>query len=106
MTVVTQEKLKEVTDKIVRKFNPEKVILFGSYAWGTPTKDSDVDLFIVKESDKSRRESQIEMRSFLFGSSFPYDVLVYDPKEAEKRIQIGDFFIKDIFDKGKILYER
>ncbi|MBI5079549.1 nucleotidyltransferase domain-containing protein [Candidatus Wolfebacteria bacterium] len=104
--MATQKQIQEIANKIVEKFHPEKIILFGSYAWGNPTENSDVDLFIVEENDKPRRERQMELRSFLFGSPFPYDVLVYTPKESKRRVQIGDFFIRDILNKGKILYER
>lgn len=104
--MVKEKQIKEMADKIAKEYKPEKIILFGSYAWGHPTEDSDVDLFVIEESNKPRRERQIELRSFLFGSPFPYDVLVYDPKETEKRIQAGDFFIRDILNKGKVLYER
>ncbi len=106
MNAVKNQQIQEIADKIAEKFKPEKIILFGSYAWGKPTKDSDVDLFIIEKSDKSRRERQLELRSFLFGSPFPYDILAYTPEESEKRIQVGDFFIKNILNKGKILYER
>ena len=106
MDIIKEQQIQEMANKIALKFKPKKIILFGSYAWGNPTKDSDVDLFIIEESDKPRRDRQLELRSFLFGSPFPCDVLVYTPKESEKRVQIGDFFIKNILNKGKILYER
>jgi uncharacterized protein len=101
------QKIQDITGKIVKEFQPEKIILFGSYAWGEPHEWSDVDLFIVKESNKSKIDRARDIRMYLFGNNFPpIDLLVYTPQEVEKRISIGDFFVKDIFTRGKILYAR
>lgn len=102
-----QKKIQRITDQIVKNYNPEKIILFGSYAWGKPTKDSDVDLFIVKKSRKRRINRERELSGYLFGYDFPaMDLLVYTPTEIKKRISIEDPFIKDIISKGKLLYAR
>lgn len=105
MKTVTQEKIKEVTDKIVKEFEPEKIILFGSYAWGKPTKDSDVDLFIIKNSDNTRETTRIINR-FIFPRPFPLDLIVYTSEQVEKRKQMHDFFLESILTRGRILYER
>jgi len=97
--------IKAVTEKIVKEFQPEKIILFGSYAWGKPTEDSDVDLFIVKKTDNAR-EAAREIDGLIFPRPFPIDLVVYDPQKVEYRKKIGDFFINDILTKGKILYAR
>lgn len=99
------EKLKEVTDKIVKEFNPEKIILFGSYAWGEPTEDSDVDLFVIKKTENTR-ETARKIDGLIFPRPFPIDLIVYDPERVEYWKNRGDFFIKDILAKGKILYAR
>lgn len=100
-------KLKPLTQKIVKDYNPEKIILFGSWAWGRPHKWSDVDLFIIKKSKKRRIDRERELRTKLFGNNFPpLDLLIYTPKELKKRIQIEDFFIQDILKKGQILYAK
>lgn len=100
-----QKTINEIRDKIVREYKPEKIILFGSYAWGKPHEWSDVDLFIVKKSKKRRIEREYELRMKLIDDNFPpMDLLIYTPKEVEKRFEIGDFFIQDIFSKGIILY--
>ena len=102
-----QKEIKKITDQIVKKYKPEKIILFGSYAWGKPTEDSDVDLFIVKKSGKRRIDRGRELRKMLFGNDFPaMDVLIYTPKELEKRISMEDFFIKEILSKGKVFYDK
>lgn len=100
-----KQKIPEMKEKIVKEFNPEKIILFGSYAWGNPTDDSDIDLFIIKKSVLSRLERQMELRRKLWGSDIPMDLLVYTPEEVKKRLDIEDPFIEYIFSKGKILYQ-
>lgn len=102
---VSEQKIQEITKKIVNQFHPQKIILFGSYAWGEPRENSDVDLFIVQESDKPRLERQFEIRLALFPPGLSIDLLVYTPKEIEKRLQIDDFFIREILTKGKIVYD-
>lgn len=100
-----KEEIKKLTEKIIKNLNPEKIILFGSYAWGKPGPDSDVDLFVVKQSSASRRNRQLEARKLLCDSDIPFDVLVYTPEEIKKRLELEDFFIKNIMTKGKILYD-
>ncbi|MBI2591132.1 MAG: nucleotidyltransferase domain-containing protein [Candidatus Brennerbacteria bacterium] len=104
--VITQEKIKQVVDKIVKEFEPEKIILFGSYAWGEPDKDSDVDLFIIKETDKNIFERNREAQRIIFGSGIPIDVLVYTPKQLIRREKLGDQFVQEIINKGQIIYEQ
>lgn len=100
-----QLEIKRITRQIVEKYKPEKIILFGSYAWGKPHKWSDVDLFIVKKSKKRKIDRERELRTMLFGNNFPaMDLLIYTPSEARKRVIIEDPFVKDIFLKGKLLY--
>ena len=101
-----QKEIKKITDQIVKKYQPEKIILFGSYAWGKPTENSDVDLFIVKESDLPRRFRTTRVERILDSVSFPVDVLVYTPKEIKERRSLGDFFVGNIFKKGKVLYAK
>lgn len=98
------KKLKRITNKIVKEYSPEKIILFGSWAWGKPDPDSDVDLFIVKNSKKPRGQRQRDLRMKLFPPGMSLDLLVYTPKEIEKRLKMGDFFIRDIINNGKLLY--
>lgn len=100
-------KIKEIANKIAIKFNPEKIILFGSYAWGTPTEDSDVDLFIVKNTKLPSREIAQEISKDIFPRPFPLDILVCTPSEVMKKIKEDrNLFIEDIINNGKILYGR
>lgn len=101
---LVNKKIQEVVDKIVRECKPEKVILFGSHAWGEPTEDSDVDLFVVKESKVPRRERQRDLRFRIYPPDLPLDLLVYTPNEIERRLELGDLFVRDIIENGKTIY--
>lgn len=100
------KKLKEITDKIVKEYQPEKIILFGSYAWGKPGPDSDVDLFIVKDTNNTR-EMMREISRSIFPRPFPLDIMVDTPSGVETKIKKDrNLFIEDIVNNGKILYGR
>jgi predicted nucleotidyltransferase len=99
-----REKIAEITDKIVREYRPEKIILFGSYAWGKPNKDSDIDLFIVKETKKNIFERNREVGRIVFGSRVAIDALVYTPRQLEMREKISDPFVRNIINNGSIVY--
>lgn len=98
-------KLKIVTKRIVDNYNPEKIILFGSYAWGKPNKDSDMDIFIVKKTKDSYKTAR-QIDGEIFPRPFPMDIIVYNPKKIAERLKLGDFFIRNILTKGKILYAK
>ncbi len=101
----TSQIIQTITDKIVKEFQPEKIILFGSYAWGTPHQDSDVDLFVVKNTNLPTLK-RIEALDRIFSRrEVPIDFLVYTPGQVEQRLKIGDFFLQDIVTKGKVLYD-
>jgi len=102
----TKDILNNITDKIVKNFNPEKIILFGSYAWGKPLEDSDLDLLIIMESKLPPVKRIIKVSKILRPRMVSIDILVKTPEEIKKRLAIGDFFIQEILNKGKILYER
>ncbi len=100
-----QKEIKKITNQIVKKYQPEKIILFGSYAYGKPNRDSDVDLFIIKETENTR-ETAREIDGSIFPRPFPIDIIVYKPEQVKKRETMGDFFIQDILYKGKLLYAK
>lgn len=101
---IPEKKILDLARQIGEKFHPDKIILFGSWAWGNPGPDSDVDLFIIKQTDNTRRLGR-EMDGALFPRPFPLDLIVYQPEEVEKRLKGGDFFIHEIMTRGKILYD-
>jgi predicted nucleotidyltransferase len=104
ITMTTQKQIKDFGRRLVREFNPRKVVLFGSYAYGRPGPDSDVDLLVVMSLDGNPVDKSVEMRLRL-NPRFPLDLLVRTPAKIKERLAMGDDFIKDILDRGKVLYE-
>ena len=105
-----REQIRAIIDDIVKKivagYSPRKIILFGSYASGIPTEDSDIDLLIIKETDKGPLERWMELKHLLRDRNRDVSVspLVYTSKELSERVAIKDFFIKEVLEKGKVLY--
>ena len=99
------ETLPPAIERIVRAVAPEKIILFGSYAYGEPTPDSDVDLLIVWDTDKPRRERVVTISLLLYPRSFPVDIIVKTPRELEEELP-HNFFLREIVNTGVVLYER
>lgn len=99
------KKLKAVTKRIVESYDPEKIILFGSYAWGRPNEDSDFDLLIVKKNKKDFLTEQKKVRKIIDGE-IAVDILISTPEEVKKRLDLGDFFFRDIIKKGKYFYDK
>lgn len=98
------QKIQNVVDKIAKEYKPEKIFLFGSFAWGKPDKNSDIDLFVVKKSSKSTLEMIKDIYNIIFDEGEAVDVLVYTPEQLEKRKKIGDPFVFKIINNGKLLY--
>lgn len=98
--------LEQIVEKLKAEYKPERVILFGSYAYGTPHEDSDIDLFIVKETDRRRFERGADVKRILTDSErrIPISPLVYTPLELGRRLEIGDQFIEEVMTRGKMLY--
>ncbi len=100
--------IKRLVQVIAQKYRPEKIILFGSYAYGKPDKDSDIDLLIVKETKKSFFERLYEVRRIASEArrGYPFEPLVLTPREVKELLEIGDQFFEEVMNKGKILYAR
>ena len=98
------KQFKKIVESL-KKYQPEKVILFGSWAWGKPTKDSDIDILVIKKTKKDHYKRIPEARSYLHNLDQAFDILVMTPREIKKRLKLGDFFIEEIIKKGKVLYE-
>ena len=102
--MVTRQEIQATCDDIVRDFSPLQVILFGSYAYGTPTEDSDVDLLVVMPIPKSEfRNKAIEIRQRI-PYRFGMDLLVRSPEEIAYRVSYNDWFLREITEKGKLLH--
>jgi predicted nucleotidyltransferase len=106
LTVSVGKSLRPAIQKIVDELNPEKIILFGSYAYGIPNPHSDVDLLVVLKTNASLKERSWKVSRLLLPRPFPVDILVKTPKEMETALKAGDFFLKEILTRGKVLYER
>src|SRR5262249_32554742 len=90
--------------QVAERFQPEKIILFGSYACGTPTADSDVDILVIMPA--RHKHSQAYRIRLAVPAPFPMDLLVRTPEEMRWRLAEGDLFHTEIVSKGKVLYEK
>lgn len=104
--LVPRELLRAITKRIVENIHPEKVILFGSYAYGEPTLDSDIDLLVGMKSRKRSIENAMAIDKLFSNRRFGMDILVRTPRELKGRLDLGDMFLEEITEKGKVLYER
>lgn len=105
MKQVLRESIPKIVEALM-PYQPEKVFLFGSSAWEKSSKDSDFDLLIVKRTRRSHFRRIPEARKYLYKIDGAFDILVMTPEEVKKRAVLGDFFIREILKKGKILYEK
>jgi uncharacterized protein len=101
---VDDKLLKHITDRIVERFHPRRIILFGSHARGDARPDSDVDLFIEMETDKSRYERARYVYELFGLRPWSMDVVIYTPDEFQRYKDWS--FLKTIMREGKLLYER
>jgi len=100
------EALPAAVQRIAEALQPEKIILFGSYAYGTPTPDSDVDLLVIMKTTASQVERSLAVARLLRPRVFPVDILVRTPDEIDRALRSGDFFIQEILSRGRVLYGR
>ena len=102
--MATMQQIRTFGLRIGREFRPEKVVLFGSHAWGKPSPDSDVDLLVVLPFQGKAVRKSVEIRLRL-RPPFPVDLLVRTPEKVRERLATGDTFIREILEEGKVLYE-
>lgn len=103
---VPKRSIRAVAKHIAEKFQPDEIILFGSYAYGKPQASSDVDLLVVMETPKGEVKTSLEILQSLPRITFSIDILARSRSTIEKRRAMGDRFMKEITEKGKILYAR
>ena len=103
-TMVSRDEIQAFVDQLVRRFRPAMVILFGSYANGRPTEDSDVDLMVVMphRGPSARVATQIRLAC---PRTFPMDLIVRTPAEIRRRLRTGDPFVRDVTSGGIVLHE-
>ena len=104
--MIEKDKISEIVNKIVSGYKPEKIILFGSYATGNPNENSDLDLFVIKETDIPRPQRTVQVRKMIYGSMVPIDLIVYTPKEIEESKNNKFSFVYEVLNNGTTLYER
>jgi predicted nucleotidyltransferase len=102
--MVARQAIQEICQTIVDAFHPLKVILFGSHAYGTPSPDSDVDLLVIMpfEGSPMRKAAEVSLR---IPHCLPIDVLVRTPEFVAERVAMGDCFMREIVERGRVLYE-
>lgn len=96
--------IRKLCKRIAEAYHPEKIILFGSHAYGAPTPESDVDLLVVMDYEEPPLGQSAKMRLEL-GLVTPLDLLVRTPSEVERRVTEGDMFMRLIVERGKVMYE-
>ena len=104
LRISTAEQIAQLCEQIVHEFHPQRIILFGSYAYGQPSPDSDVDLLVVMPFAGSSREQAAKIRSRI-DTSVALDLLVRTPEQVVERLGMDDFFMREILQEGKVLYE-
>lgn len=100
-----EELLENVVARLVAAFQPYQICLFGSYAKGNAREGSDIDLFVIMDSDLSPAQRRAQVSEVSGISRVPIDILVYTPEEIQARLDKDDYFFMDILEHSKILYE-
>jgi uncharacterized protein len=104
--MIGKDKISEIVKKIANGYNPDKIILFGSYATGNPNENSDLDLFVIKDTNSPRPQRTVQVRKMLYGSMIPIDLIVFTPKEVADLKDNKYSFIYEVLNTGQTLYER
>jgi predicted nucleotidyltransferase len=102
--MIERNRIQAFVDEVVQQFHPKRVVLFGSYAYGKPTEDSDVDLLVIMPH---KEHSAVQAAEILkrIRHGFPLDLIVRSPQTIRKRLNMDDFFITEILERGETLYE-
>jgi predicted nucleotidyltransferase len=103
-----ESELQQVVRRLVDVLDPEKIVLFGSYAYGTPHRDSDFDLLIIQDAKEPPRERRFKVRKTIWPLPIKTSVepFVFTQAELDTRLNMGDQFVKEIIEHGMTLYER
>ncbi len=102
--MVAMNQIEEFGRRVGEEFGADRVILFGSYARGDANPDSDVDILVIGAFEGRSVDKSVEIRMRL-RPSFPMDLLVRTPEKVRERIDMGDRFMQEILEQGKVLYE-
>ncbi|MCB1177444.1 MAG: nucleotidyltransferase domain-containing protein [Leptospiraceae bacterium] len=106
--MISKDQINEISEIIIKEYNPQKIVLFGSYAKGTAGKNSDLDLLIIadKEKEKPRWKRGLKLRLLLSKYTIPRDLLFYSSEEIAKWLNTPMSFVHTVLKEGKILYEQ
>ncbi|OHB58028.1 MAG: hypothetical protein A2173_09555 [Planctomycetes bacterium RBG_13_44_8b] len=99
------EEISNIVQQLIKFYKPQKVILFGSLAEGQMHEGTDIDLFIIKNDVPELGVDRIRQLDSLIKYGLATDFIVYKPQELDERLKLGDPFVRNILDKGKVLYE-
>ena len=97
--------IQNIKDQIIMKYNPERIVLFGSVARNSFNDNSDIDILVVKRTDKNKFQRMCELRRMI-NYNIPLDILVYTPEELELASKQENDFVKTIYNEGVVLYEQ
>jgi predicted nucleotidyltransferase len=103
--MVPMQDIRRYCAEIAANFKPQRIILFGSHAYGTPTPDSDVDLLVVMPKPRRYWMQTTQKIHEKVSAGFPVDILVRDPAFLRERLHEGDTFLEEITTKGRVMYE-
>ena len=104
--MILREQIQDITSKIISNYDPDKIILFGSYARENFNDDSDLDLIIIKNSKLPRHKRGLEVRRLFYVLTIPMDLKIYTPIEYDQELQNKYSFLYSVIKDSKILYER
>lgn len=102
--MVAMNDILEFSGQVAREFDPQRIILFGSHAYSTPNSDSDVDLMVILPFEGRPLDKTLEILNRV-PYRFPLDLIVKTPDEVRRRLDMHDWFMHDVVEKGKVLYE-
>lgn len=100
----SHNEIKKLCEEIAREFRPQKIILFGSHAYGTPQWDSDVDLLVIMPFKGTPHKQAVTIRNRI-DAGMALDLLVRTPEQITRRLEMGDSFMREILERGKVVYE-
>jgi uncharacterized protein len=103
--MIGQDRIADLSARIARQHEPERIILFGSYAYGAPDDGSDVDLLVIMPFDGKPYRKAAEIIAGVH-AGFPLDILAVRPTDVERRYREADPLIREAIDRGRVLYER
>jgi predicted nucleotidyltransferase len=102
--MIGHDRIVELAEMIAREFHPRRIILFGSSTQGKETEDSDIDLLVIMPTGGSGLRKAAEIMNKI-SPRVPVDLIVRDPEDVERRLEANDFFLREVIERGKVLYE-